>query len=301
MSTAFPDPAAPAPAADLLLRTVFSGHPVRALAVRLDRTWGEIAAQRAYPQPLARLLGELTAAAALLYATVKQDASLVMQLQGRGALKLLVVECRPGPRLRATAQWEGDFAAGTLRDWAGDGRLAITLERPDDPERYQSIVDLEGQHLSDVLESYMTRSEQLDTRLKLAADAGSAAGVLLQRLPRPDAHAETDADADPWARFGLLLDTVQPAELLATAPDALLTRLYPGDGLRVLAADRPRFECGCSRAKVSDMLRVLGRAEVEGVVEEHGVVDVTCEFCNSHYRFSDADVQTLFAPNLHVH
>src|SRR5512135_39819 len=191
---------------DSLRRFLFEHAPIRGEIVRLGTVWQSVIERHNYPPVLRDLMGELCAASTLLAATLKLKGSMVLQLHGKGALKLLVVECSGDLELRATAKWQGELTHGTLQDLAGDGRFVITLDPKDGNQVYQGIVPLEGDSIAEMLQSYMTRSEQLETRLWLAADDKQAGGMLLQKLPERD----ESLDADAWNRATQLGDTVKP-------------------------------------------------------------------------------------------
>jgi molecular chaperone Hsp33 len=156
--------------------------------------------------------------------------------------------------------------------------------------RYQSLIPLEGESLTAALEAYFSRSEQLPTRLWLVSDGAAAAGILLQRLPR-----ELASDED-WQRASLLLDTLTAPELLGMKPEDLLYRLFHEEEPRLFDPKPIRFHCGCGRDKVENMLRSLGQADAEALLEEQGKIVITCEFCNASYTLDAVDVGRLFKP-----
>ena len=275
---------------DTLQRFVFEQAPVRGEIVHLDATWRAVLDRHDYPPVLRELLGELMAAAALLSATLKFSGSLIMQMQGTGPVKLLVVECNSDMTLRATATWEGELISPRLADLLGGGRFAITIDPQQVGQSYQGIVDLEGDSVAEVLQNYMTRSEQLDTRLWLAADATHAAGMLLQRLP-----GNPHEDDEAWNRAQILGGTVTRGELLALPAVEVVRRLYHEEDVRLFESSPVSFRCSCSRERVTDMLRMLGYDEVKSVVAEQGSVEVDCEFCNRHFGFDAVDVEQIFA------
>lgn len=289
--------------ADTLLKFLFRDAPVRGEIVRLEASWQQMLAHHGHPAPVTRLLGESTAAAALLAATIKFDGALVLQMQGNGPVRLLVVEVQPQMRLRATAKLrEGATipADATLRDLVnprGDARCAITLDpagRLPGQQPYQGIVPLAGETVAQVLENYLLQSEQVESRLWLAADDRAAAGVLLQKLPQGPGAASGE-DFDAWPRVGALTATVTRDELLRQAPAALARRLYRAERLEHLTPVEPRFQCTCSRTRSGHMLRALGRAEVDAIVAERGAVEIVCDFCNARQTFDAIDVARLFA------
>lgn len=275
---------------DVLTRFLFENAAIRGELVHLDATWRQVLQHQDYPAPLRRAMGELMAAAALLAATLKLKGSLILQILGTGPVSLLVVECTGDLALRATAKWQGELPQGGLRELAGDGRCVITLDPKNGQQSYQGIVPLEGDSVQEILQSYMTRSEQLDTRLFLACDDGHATGLLLQKLPGEQGH-----DDDAWQRLGMLAETVKPAELLRLDALTLLHRLFHEENVRLFENQPLHFFCTCSRDSVANMLRLLGKPEIDGVIAERGEVEVHCDFCNHRYGFDAVDIEQVFA------
>lgn len=283
------DPANPDRAHDSLQRFVFERSPIRGEIVRLDATWRAVLERRDYPLPVRSLLGELMAAASLLAASIKFEGRLTMQAKGDGPVKLLVVECTSRQTLRGLAQWEGPVPVGGVPQLLGGGQLVITIE-PDGGERYQGIVAVDGESVAEVLEHYFARSEQLSTRLWLAADEAQAAGMLLQRLPQDEQH-----DPDTWERAVHLGSTITRNELLRLPVRDILHRLYHEEDIRLFSGHPVSFRCSCSRERVETVLRMLGREEVRSILAERGNVEVECEFCGSHYELDPVDAEQLFA------
>lgn len=249
--------------------------------------------RRDYPQPLRQLLGELMAASALLAATVKFEGSLVMQMQGEGPVKLVVVECTQEHTMRATAKWDGEVHTAPLSELLGEGRFVITIVPGEGKQTYQGIVALDGDTVAEVLAHCMANSEQLDTRFWLAVDEHRAAGMLLQKMPESAArHVRGD---EAWERALALSDTLTPAELLELPAENVVRRLFHLDLVRAFEATPVSFRCGCSRGKVSGMVRMLGMNEVRSIVTERGAIEVSCEFCNRRYEFDTVDAEQLFA------
>ncbi|GAB4122564.1 MAG: Hsp33 family molecular chaperone HslO [Sideroxydans sp.] len=272
---------------DSLQRFLFEQLPIRGELVHLDAAWQEVLHRHDYPPVLRGILGELCAAAVLLAATLKLRGALVLQVQGRGVLKLLVVECSGDLALRATAKWEGELTQGSLPELVGEGNFVITLDPEEGNRPYQGIVPLQGDSIAEMLENYMSRSEQLETRLWLAADDQQAAGLLLQRLPERDAAQQEEG----WRRAGLLAATLRRDELLLLPPAQLLHRLYHEEDIRLFEPQPVRFRCTCSRENVANMLRMIGRGEVESILREREVIEVSCEFCHQSYRFDRAQAE----------
>jgi molecular chaperone Hsp33 len=280
---------------DALRRFMFEAFPVRGDFVRLEQSWRDALSRQDYPPAVRALLGEAMAATVLLAATIKFEGVLTLQIQGDGDLHLLVAQCGSDLTVRGLAKWKGTDPRGTLAELTAGGRLAITIERRKDKERYQGIVLADTDTLAECLESYFTQSEQLPTRLWLAADERGAAGMLLQQMPgKRDAAADAD-DTDGWARASILAGTLSREELLTLESETLLRRLFHEEDLR-LTADRPvTFRCSCTRERVESALRLLGRPELGTLLTAEGFIEVRCEFCNKAYRVDAVDVERLLA------
>ncbi len=274
---------------DTLIRFDFENAAIRGEVVRLEDAWQTICSHRDYPAPVCVVLGELTAASALLAASLKFEGSVALQLQGAGPLRLAVAEARDTLSVRATAEWGDLGAAQGLAALLGRGTFSVVLDSSAG-EPYQGIVPVDSDAVGPALEGYMARSQQIPTRLLLAADAGAACGLLLQRLPDQTSH-----DVDAWERIGALAATLGRDELLANAPETLLRRLFHEETLRVYEPRKPAFGCRCSVQRVEGMLRMIGRDEVDSIISEHGEVKVDCEFCNQSYRFDANGVAAVFA------
>ncbi|MFC5569756.1 Hsp33 family molecular chaperone HslO [Lysobacter yangpyeongensis] len=279
---------------DQLSRFLIEGAGVRGVRVHLHDTWQQIRSRAEYPAAAAELLGEAAAAAALFTGHAKVDGRLSVQLRGHGALRTLFAECTAAGTLRGIAQLaeEGpESVSRDLRELGPDAMLAITIENPSrdgrEPMRYQGLVALESDSLAGAFEDYFRRSEQLPTRLLLAADEIAAAGLMLQKLPG-DA-----GDDDGWTRAGALFDTLSPRELLEWSGEQLVTRLFHEDGARMLGSRPLAFACSCSRERVEAMLESLGQEEARAALAD-GEAVVRCEFCGQSYRFSPDQIEGLF-------
>lgn len=277
---------------DQIQRFLFDQTNVRGEIVSLASAYHEVLDKHAYPAPINRLLGELLAAVALLTETVKLDGTLSIEVRGDAAVSLLMAESNPGGELRAIARLaEGhDLPADDagLRDLLGEGRIVITLD-PRGGKRYQGIVALDADDLAGCLEEYFSRSEQLPTRLWLAADGKHAAGLLLQQLPDDTANKDPDA----WDRVVHLASTLRDEELLGLAQRELLFRLYHEETTRVFDPKALRFGCTCSRERIAQALYNLGAEELRSIVEEQKAVDTQCHFCHTRYHFSAAEIESL--------
>jgi len=278
---------------DSLQRFLLESTPVRGEIVHLDATWRAVLERRRYPAPLQSLLGDMMAAAALLSAILKFEGSLIMQMQGNGPVQLLVVEATSEHTLRATAKWEGDLAQGNVTELLGAGRFVISIVPSGGKQTYQGIVAIEGDSIAQVLEHYMAKSEQLETRLWLASDSQQAAGMLLQKLP-----AAPTQDEDAWNRAKQLGETIRREELLSLPAREIIRRLYHEEDVRVFESRPVAFRCSCSRERVTSMLRLLGHDEVKSIIAERNTVEVDCEFCGRHYTFDAVDAEQVFAADV---
>jgi molecular chaperone Hsp33 len=290
---------------DTLQKFLFENAAVRGEFIDISDTWRQVLSRHAYPAAARKMLGQMVAAAALLSANLKFNGSIVMQIHGDGPIKLLVVECDAELRVRATAK----LASGAGIDDAlnvrqlvnagGHGRFVITLDPSDKlpgQQAYQGIVPLDGESIAEIIENYMLRSEQLDTRLWLAADDKVARGLLLQKLPQEGGiGAGTGDDLEPWNRVVALASTLQETELLHTDIDTLMRRLFWEETVRVFDPLHPEFHCSCSREKVANMLKMLGRQEIDSALADLGKLGINCDFCGQHYEFDSVDCAQLFA------
>ncbi len=281
---------------DTLQRFVFENTPVRGNIVHLNQTFHQALHKQLMPTGLRNALGELMAASALLSATLKMNGSLVLQIQSKGLLKLLVVECNSDFGIRATAKWSGDVTnEQNLFDLMEQGQFMITLDPKDGNQAYQGIVALEGNSISSVLENYMLRSEQIDTHIWLSCNGDTAAGMLLQKLPETMNQVTKTQDVDTWNRVGYLASTVTDEELLNLPTETLLTRLFNQEDIRLFEASATQFFCSCSRESVGNMLRMLGADEINNILEERNEIEVSCDFCNTLYVFDKIDATQLLA------
>jgi molecular chaperone Hsp33 len=289
---------------DEVRRFIVENRPVRGHWVRLEGAWRELRAHKDYPEPVRELLGEAVAASVLLAATLKFRGTLTLQLQGNGAVSLLVAQCTHDFRLRAVATFDEGVVSeissasgrGTVfRQLVGaEGRFAVTIEAEEKSMRYQGIVPLRGASLAESLEAYFASSEQLPTRVLLAADGERGAGVLVQKLPGAS-HADESDMQEIWDEAQRGIERLSPAELLQCPVEELLGRGFAAHDMRLFRGARVQFECRCSEGRVAGLLRALGADEVRDVLREQGAVTVTCEFCHRPYRFDAIDVEALFA------
>ncbi|WP_343226156.1 Hsp33 family molecular chaperone HslO [Luteimonas sp. BDR2-5] len=279
---------------DRLTRFLLPHAGVRGVRVHLHDTWRQVSDRGPYPAAIRELLGEASAAAALFTGHAKVDGRLSVQLRASGPLRTLFAECTSAGTIRGIARFDAEATTGMSRDLrtlGDDAVLALTIENPSkgrDPMRYQGLVSLQSESLSGAFEDYFRQSEQLPTRVLLAADDTRAAGLMLQKLPG-DA-----GDDDGWNRAGALFDTLTTGELLDWSSEALLARLFSEDAPQVLGDKPLAFACSCSRERVEGMLLSLGADEARAAVID-GEARIVCEFCGQTYLFTPGQIEALLA------
>lgn len=282
---------------DHLHRFIFEHASIRGELVQLSDSYQEVLRRREMPEGLARLTGEAMAAGALLVATLKFKGQLSLQFQGDGPVGLLLIQVGSDGGLRATARWNEDTPlpepGAALAQFFGKGHLAITIEPKDEGERYQGLVGLGAGNLAEAVEGYFRDSEQLGTRVWLTSDDHTAAGMLLQRLPGEE------GDPDAWNRASLLTDTLTMEELRGLDTGEILRRLFHEEDLRLFDPTPFRFHCNCSRERISNILLSMGEGEIRSLLEEQGVIETHCQFCNAGYRFDAVDIEHLFSDKPH--
>lgn len=281
---------------DITQRFLFDETDVRGELATLGESYRHVLAKHPYPEPVAQLLGELLAAASLLVGTLKFDGLLVLQARSSGAVPLIMVECSSEREVRGIARYHAEQIepdAG-MRQLMPEGVLTLTVD-PREGQRYQGIVPLEGNDLSECLTGYFANSEQLPTRFWLRADGRQARGLLLQALPA-DRQKDPQERANSWEHLTTLADTLTTEEMLGLDNETILHRLYHEEAVRLFDPLSLRFQCSCSRERSANALVSLGKADAEALVEESGgTVTIDCQFCNQRYEFDAADVAQLFA------
>lgn len=263
---------------------------IRGAIVRLDDVWQAMQARRVYAPAVRDTLGAMAAVAGVIGGNLKQAGRLTIQLQGHGPIGLLVVDISEGLNLRGYAK-AGEVAGKSgIGELVGDGQLLLTLDSPGQRLPYQSYVPIEGDSVAEVFEHYLSQSEQQPAALHCAASARAAACLFLQKLPDADRK-----DADGWERITRLASTIRADELLGLSAEDILTRLFHQETVRLLDARAVTHDWPQDWDKVRDMLRSLGRAEVDAMLAEHGEILIHDDLSNHEYRFDADDVAALFA------
>ena len=273
--------------------------------VRLGPALENIVAPHGYPQVVALLLAQALALAALLAGSLKFDGLFTLQVQTDGPVSLIVADATSAGDLRGYARFDSDrLASGSP---LGEGFLAFTIDQGPDTDRYQGIVELNGDSLEACAQRYFQQSEQLDTAFRMAArppggdggpaEAGwQAAAVMVQRMPLGPASPIFTAEeaGEAWTRARILLASARDAELLDLDPERMLYRLYHADGLERHTSRPLRAACRCSAERVARTLKSFPREEIDSLRDDEGRVEVVCEFCKAKYLFDAAGLERLY-------
>lgn len=277
---------------NVLNRYLFEDLSVRGELVQLDEAYQRIITSKEYPVALQTLLGELLVSTTLLTATLKFEGSITLQLQGDGPVSLVVINGDNNQKVRGVARWEGEIADdATIHDMMGKGHLVITID-PKQGERYQGIVGLEGDNLTDIIEGYFANSEQLKTRLWIRTGEhegiAHAAGMLIQVMP------DGTGTPEDFEHLEQLTNTVKNEELFSLGANELLYRLYNQEKVRLFEPQPVEFHCGCSRERSGAAIITIDRAEVNDILTEVGSISLHCDYCGTSYTFDESEVSELF-------
>ncbi|MFZ9495705.1 MAG: Hsp33 family molecular chaperone HslO [Candidatus Methylopumilus sp.] len=281
---------------DTLHRFIFEDTDIRGNYVKLNHTIEEATQHQALPQNIHIALGELMIASSLLASTLKLDGSLTLQIQTNGPLKLLIAECNENLGIRGTVKWNGPIESIAPIDLIKEGHFIITLIQKNAKTPYQGIVPMEGNSISELLENYMLRSEQIQTKLWIHSQENIFHGILIQKLPFNSSAEALDHDAmtSAWEDIAMSADksfkTIHP-ELEASK---ILQTIFSSETIRLFDPSYPNFACSCSKKSVENMLRLIGKKECESIIEEQSSITIHCDFCNECYKYSEDEVEFIF-------
>ncbi len=282
---------------DLIQRFIFENNNVRGEIVRVSESYLTIVNQHHYPPSLRRLMGEFLVVTALLSAIIKFKGRLTVQFQGPDPLKLVIVQSNNQFEVRGLAQWK-ELSEQDLISTLKRGVLAIIISPDTSTTRYQGVVAWQGNSLAQSIEGYFRDSEQLPTRLWLAVNETTAAGMLLQPLPREGSKKSSPVLGDnDWEHIVHLTDTIKPEELLTLDNHTILHRLYSQEAVQVFEPAKVSFRCTCSVERGENAIRMLGEKEAEDELNKKQRIAVICEFCNKEYLFDRVDVMRIFKEN----
>lgn len=274
---------------DILRRFLFEKHHVRGELVHLNASYQAVLSRHQYPDAVGELLGQALAASTLLAATIKFDGSLTLQMHSQGFVKLLLAKCTHDLHVRGLAHYQEDQPTPAITELLSSGHLMIAIDQLNPPNRYQGVVECHGQRFAHAIEQYFMQSEQLPTRIWLAANGKSACGLLLQQIP-----AEGDTEPEAWNNIMTLTETITSDELMLDECIDLLTKLYHEHEVRLFESQMVSFRCQCSIERMENALKTMSLDEVKAILSTHKTIDVNCEFCNSQYSFDNVDIERIF-------
>ncbi|BCA96973.1 33 kDa chaperonin [Legionella antarctica] len=275
---------------DTLQRFIFEHANIRGEIVHIEQTYQTIMNQRDYPPMVKNLLGEAMVSCLLLASSIKFEGKLNLQFQGDERLPLLLVQCDHEFNIRAFAKYMEhleiiDYATAFLK-----GQMVLTISPDNQTQIYQSTVPIQATSMSENLMTYFAQSEQIATRVWLAANEEMAAGMLLQLMPGQDTLQKEQF----WEYAVQLGQTVSEEELLTLDNKSLLYRLYNETEVRVFESRSTRFQCRCNPEKMNQVITILGEQEAKELLKEQGGITVNCDFCNQKYTLDSIDVTMLF-------
>lgn len=268
----------------------FESLPVRGALIHLSRSWRRILRDHDYDALVTETLGHAAAATGLIAQSVKFDGVITLQIQGSGALRMLVMQCTSELELRGMATAEPGDVAGNYGDLFENAHCAVTVDTGERP--YQGIVEIDKESLAASLEHYFERSVQVPSHMVLIANDHIAGGILLQQV------AGQSIDEDDWNRLQILAATLRVTDFDDGAGIGLIGKLFAEDDVRVYEPRAVKFRCRCSDRKAEDVLRMIGEDESREALAEQGRIEVTCEYCGHKRIFDSVDVSRLFVDNV---
>jgi molecular chaperone Hsp33 len=276
--------------ADSITPFAFESLPVRGALIHLLRSWRRMQRDHDYDALITQTLGHAAAATGLIAQSLKFDGAITLQIQGSGALQMLVMQCTNELDVRGMAVTEEGTAASSFAELTDKAHCAITVDAGERP--YQGIVEIQGDSLSLSLEHYFDRSVQVPSHVALVANENVAGGILLQQMPGQS------IDEDDWKRLHFLLATLTVQDFDDDAGLDLIRKLFAEDDVRVREVRAVNFNCRCSNQTVEDVLKMLGEKESRAALAERDSIEVICEYCGEKRVFDSVDVSRLFADNV---
>ncbi|MEA3405682.1 MAG: Hsp33 family molecular chaperone HslO [Pseudomonadota bacterium] len=272
-------------------RFLFKELNIRGQHIQLQESWQAMLKDRHYPDSIIKMLGELAAMSVLMANGMKHEGRVTMQVQGSGPITLLVVDVTHDLKIRGVAKTNQEITdQSSMDELLGDGQILMTLENTQTQHHYQSYVPRDGDTIAKCFETYLSQSEQLPSKIWLAADQNRLGGVMIQKMPETDGR-----DEDGWERILHLTTTVKDRELTNLSAEKLLHILFHEETLEMFNAQEVIYECPEDKERVYNMLRSLGEEEVRKILEEQGEIVIHNEMCNFHLRLNKDDITAMFA------
>jgi molecular chaperone Hsp33 len=275
---------------DGLQRFIFEHAEIRGEIARLEDVYQTITEQRPYPPAVKKILGEALVSCLLLVGSMKFEGELSLQFQGNDALSLMIVQCDHHLNIRGFAKYADDLTDADYQNAFLDGQMSLTISQLRQADTYQSIVPIQSLSMAQNLMNFFALSEQVATLIIMASDNKKVVAMLLQLLPEQNSEQREEF----WQYATTLGQTMTDVELLNLSNKTILHRLYHETDIRLLLEKESHFHCRCNPEKMKNVLKVLGQDDVKLLLEEHGKIDVTCDFCNQHYYFDSIDIELIF-------
>jgi len=285
---------------DLAQRFSFDQLDARGCYVSLNESVTDIQATHHYPEPLAKLLNEFAVSAVLLRDSVKLNGSLSIQYRAgahsQSGVSMIIADCSHEYGVRAVCEFDAEVLSANidtfdLRTIGTDATLTITIS-PEEGRRYQGIVAIDSASLTECLQDYFLRSEQLPSRFEIVTGVDHAVGISIHAMPEQDSEIVATLK-DDWKRLNFLMDTLTDQEMHELDVQTLLTRLFHEEQCRIHAAKPVKFSCDCSRERSENALKSLGSDEINALIEEQEVVSIDCHFCFQRYEFDQQALKAL--------
>lgn len=275
---------------DFIQRFIFENAPVKGEIVHLETTFQDIINKKDYPPMVEQLLGEALISTLLIVSSIKFKGSLSLQFQGDQRLPLLLVQTDENLNIRACVRFQENLATEEYAESFLTGKMALTITQDNQTQSYQSIVPIGSTSMAENLMFYFAQSEQISTKIWLAAESNRAAGIMLQLMP----GGTTEEREHFWEYAVQIGETITPQELINLNNETLLHRLYHEEDLRLFDKRNVRFQCRCSQEKMRQVLLAIGEKEARDIISEQGKIEVECDFCNKKYYMDIIDLEMLF-------
>ncbi len=275
---------------DIQQRFIFEDAPIRGELIHIQDCYQTIINQRPYPPMVKHLLGEAIVACLLVASSIKFKGRLTLQFQGDERLPLIIVQANDQLQVRAHARFAPNIKNKYYAEAFLNGKMAFTFQQDNKTQAYQSLVPIHSTAMSENLVYYFQQSEQIPTHVWLAVRDDVACGMLIQAMP----DDKNQIDQASWDYALAMARTLTDEELLQLNNTTILHRLYHETTLRLFEPRRPEFACQCSEDKMKAVLKMLGKEEIDQLINERGKVEIQCDFCNKNYQFDAIDVTLLF-------
>lgn len=292
---------------DAIQKLLFKQANARGQTATIDESYRKaFEHQQDVPRSVRRLAGQVAVAALLIEGALQLKGSVLLQIAGSGPVEFLMAEARDDFSYRITVRMKKGVDVSSIKDDAslaelvnidGSGRCGLVLDpadRPREQQPYVALVPLVGGTFSEALESYFKSSEQVETTIRVAADENSAGGVMVQKMPADGGSLPEDYDAEGWSRIRLFVESVKTEELLGLPASEIDRRLFWEENPLVTMEAEPSFRCTCSEEKMLDVIHQMGRETAMEMLDDNGVIEVSCDFCGRRLELAKEQVEKLF-------